>query len=123
MSSTIRGSDNFDSAGGNACKAWVNFNGVTTAAIRASYNVSSVTRTAAGLYTVTFTTALSDANYSIVATSKPVSNGATVSVIGLQDYNSGSYVQTASAAYIGMYATGGGGATADSNAICVSVFR
>ena len=45
--------------------AWVNFNGVTTATIRASYNVSSVTRNGAGDYTVNFTNALSDANYAI----------------------------------------------------------
>jgi len=43
--------------------AWVNFNGAS-GAIRASYNVSSVTRNSAGNYTVTFTNTLSDANYS-----------------------------------------------------------
>lgn len=43
--------------------AWVNFNGVTTATIRASYNISSVSRTAAGAYTINFTNAMSDANY------------------------------------------------------------
>lgn len=48
-------------------KAWVNFNGVTTATIRASFNVSSVTRNSTGDYTVNFTNALSDANYSALA--------------------------------------------------------
>lgn len=43
--------------------AWVNFNGVTTTTIRASYNVSSVTRGGTGVYTITFTNAMSDANY------------------------------------------------------------
>ena len=47
-------------------KAWVNFNGVTTATIRASYNVSSVTRNGTGDYTVNFSSALADANYSAV---------------------------------------------------------
>lgn len=46
--------------------AWVNFNG-NNGSIRASYNVTSVTRTATGNYTVTFTNALADANYSCVA--------------------------------------------------------
>jgi hypothetical protein len=46
--------------------AWVNFNGVTTATIRSSYNVSSVTRNGTGDYTVNFATALSDANYAAV---------------------------------------------------------
>ena len=43
--------------------AWVNFNGVTTVSVRASYNVSSVTRTSAGDYTINFTNAMADANY------------------------------------------------------------
>lgn len=50
-------------AGGNAVKAWVNFNGTGTVAIRASYNVSSITDNGTGLYTVNFTTAMSDVNY------------------------------------------------------------
>ena len=48
-----------------SAKAWVNFNGVTTATIRASYNVSSVTRNSTGNYTVNFTNAMSDANYCV----------------------------------------------------------
>ena len=47
-----------------ACRAWVNFDGTGTVAIRASGNVSSVTRNAEGDYTVNFTTAMPDANYS-----------------------------------------------------------
>ena len=50
------------------CKAWVNFNGTGTVAIRASGNVSSITDNGTGDYTVNFTTALTDANYSAVAT-------------------------------------------------------
>jgi hypothetical protein len=64
--STIRGSDNFDSAPGAALKAWVNFNGAN-GAIRAQNNVSSVTRNGTGDYTVNFGSALADANYSVVA--------------------------------------------------------
>ena len=44
-------------------KAWVNFNGTGTVAIRASMNVSSITDNGVGDYTVNFTTAMSDANY------------------------------------------------------------
>jgi hypothetical protein len=46
------------------CRAWVNFNGTNTVAIRASGNVSSVTDNDTGDYTVNFTTAMPDANYS-----------------------------------------------------------
>jgi len=47
-------------------KAWVNFNGTGTVAIRDNYNVSSITDEAAGKYTINFSTAMSDANYSAV---------------------------------------------------------
>jgi len=50
-----------------SAKAWVNFDGVTTATIRASYNVSSVTRNSTGNYTVNFTNAMVDTNYSVNA--------------------------------------------------------
>jgi len=45
-------------------RAWVNFNGTGTVAIRASGNVSSITDNGTGDYTVNFTTAMPDANYS-----------------------------------------------------------
>jgi hypothetical protein len=48
-----------------ACRAWVNFNGTGTVAIRASGNVSSITDNGTGDYTVNFTTAMPDANYSV----------------------------------------------------------
>jgi hypothetical protein len=53
---------------GTTCKAFVNFNGTSTVAIRASYNVSSITDNGTGDYTVNFTTALADANYCITGT-------------------------------------------------------
>ena len=46
-------------------RAWVNFNGSGTVAIRASGNVSSITDNGTGDYTVNFTTAMSDANYGV----------------------------------------------------------
>ena len=46
-----------------AAKAWVNFNGQGTVAIRASGNVSSITDNWTGNYTVNFTTAFSDTSY------------------------------------------------------------
>jgi hypothetical protein len=51
---------------GTFCRAWVNFNGTGTVAIRASFNVSSITDGGTGLYTVNFTTAFPDANYAPV---------------------------------------------------------
>jgi hypothetical protein len=45
------------------CRAWVNFDGTGTVAIRASGNVSSITDNGTGDYTVNFSTAMPDANY------------------------------------------------------------
>ena len=54
---------------GTFCRAWVNLNGTGTPAGRASFNVFSITDNAAGDYTVTFTTAMPDANYAVTGTS------------------------------------------------------
>jgi hypothetical protein len=51
-----------------ACRAWVNFNGTGTVAIRASGNVTSITDNGTGDYTVNFTNAMPDANYAVVIT-------------------------------------------------------
>ena len=51
---------------GTFCRAWVNFNGTGTVAIRASFNVTSITDNGTGDYTVNFTTAMPDANYAVV---------------------------------------------------------
>ena len=51
-----------------ASRAWVNFNGTGTVAIRASANVTSITDSGVGLYDVNFTTAMPDANYAPVVT-------------------------------------------------------
>jgi hypothetical protein len=67
------------------CRAWVNFNGTGTVAIRASGNVSSITDVSAGVYGVNFTTAMPDANYStatatsnIALTSNHAANTASI---------------------------------------------
>lgn len=55
------------SAPAYAVRAWVNFNGTGTVAIRASGNVSSITDNGVGDYTINFTTAMPDANYAWAA--------------------------------------------------------
>ena len=50
---------------GFTAKAWVNFNGTGTVAIREGGNVSSITDNGTGNYTVNFTTAMPDANYCV----------------------------------------------------------
>jgi hypothetical protein len=50
------------------CRAWVNFNGTSTVAIRGSGNVTSITDSGVGDYTVNFTNSMPDANYCTNAT-------------------------------------------------------
>jgi hypothetical protein len=56
-------------------KAWVNFNGTGTPAIRASFNVSSITDDGIGIYTINFTTALTDVNYTAISGAGGTSSG------------------------------------------------
>ena len=63
-------------------KAWVNFNGTGTVAIRASLNVSSITDNGTGDYTVNFTNALADANYSVVGSVGRNLSGVTANTPG-----------------------------------------
>ena len=55
-------------SGTSAAKAWVNFNGTLSTPItpRAQYNVSSVTKSGTGAYTINFATAMADADYVVV---------------------------------------------------------
>ena len=53
-----------------SAKAWVNFNGTGTVAIRAAFNVSSITDNGVGRYTANFTSPMIDANYSVVCSGK-----------------------------------------------------
>ena len=58
---------------GTTCRAWANFNGAS-GALRGSFNISSVTRTALGFYTIAMTNALPDANYAIVGSASSPDN-------------------------------------------------
>jgi hypothetical protein len=69
------------------CRAWVNFDGTGTVAIRASGNVSSITDNGTGDYTVNFTTAMPDANYSVGALNR-ADTGASNAWIVPRIYNS-----------------------------------
>ena len=72
---SVAGNLSFNSGYGSSavaygCRAWVNFNGAGTVAIRESGNVSSITDNGTGDYTVNFTNALADANYAFLATTE-----------------------------------------------------
>ena len=97
-------------------KAWVNFNGTGTVAIRSSYNVSSITDNGTGDYTVNFTTALADANYSLqgcTERNKDVDNGCIIN-------QNNQTALTTTAARICTYAVGTG--AVDKAQIYVAIF-
>lgn len=97
------------------CRAWVNFNG-TSGTIRASGNVSSITSNGTGDYTVNFTTAMPDANYSCVAT--PSSSGSDSSLANIR---SAATAPTTSLVRIGC--VNGSGTFLNPTYVNVSIFR
>jgi hypothetical protein len=107
---------NDDGSENYKCRAWVNFNGTGTVAIRASGNVSSITDNGTGLYTVNFTTAMPDANYSFVVGGN-ISNGTShpALVTGRNTQSTTSLPVTTS------YDTSAG--TIDLVEVCIAVFR
>jgi hypothetical protein len=89
-------------------KAWANFNG-TNGTIRSSFNISSITYNATGDYTVNFTTAMSDTNYSIVGTAGAYLPSDQVRVFGT--YFGGTYSTTQCRVIVVL--SGGGGNNRD----------
>jgi hypothetical protein len=103
---------------GTLCRAWVNFNGTGTVAIRASYNVSSITDNGTGDYTVNFTTAMVDANYALSVSAKEDDSGtAAGSIFGYVNR----FAQTTSAVRVSSRT--GGGTVLDVVQVSVSIFR
>lgn len=105
-----------------AAKAWVNFNGTTSpGTIRSSYNVSSATKNGTGDYTLNFTTALADANYTIVGSCSVFSTGAGgATVVEIYDASAGGTNPTTSAARI--YVHRSAVSAVDQTYVCVNVF-
>ena len=99
-----------------ACRAWVNFNGTGTVAIRAAGNVSSITDNGTGDYTVNFTTPMPDADY-----------GASINSLndtpsGLTAANACAQATLAGSIRVRTYDTQGI-AFRDATAVSVAVFR
>ena len=104
-------------------KAWVNFNGTGTVAIRGSFNVSSITDNGTGNYTVNFATAMADANYQVSMSSVSYfsTNFSTFAFIraGSSATTANQKTTTQLNVMYGSY----GGTYFDSNEMNVAVFR
>lgn len=93
-----------------ACRAWVNFNGTGTVAIRASGNVSSITDNGTGVYTVNFATAMPDANYCLQGTCNLNTGDGYVSALELTDSNA-------------QFRTRISGGLVDASSVFIAIFR
>ena len=99
------------------CRAWVNFNGTGTVAIRASGNVTSITDNGTGDYTVNFTTAMPDANYAATSIGPNIANGGGAYSIATND----AAAPTSSAYRLNVQTAGG--SMADRAYLFVAFFR
>jgi hypothetical protein len=100
------------------CRAWVNFNGTGTVAIRASGNVTSITDGGVGTYTVNLTTAMPDANYAVTGTRVGVGSTADASI-------STSITSTSAVSVITGYngTTGNTYTLEDTSQVFIAIFR
>lgn len=105
-----------------ACRAWVNFNGTGTVAIRASGNVTSITDNGTGDYTVNFTTALPDTNYAVTfgGYNTGTGDGGWFSILG---GSGGTYPTGVSTTQVRVVSYSGSGTTQDNQAFLLSIFR
>jgi len=119
-----------DSAGtqiGTFCRAWVNFNGTTVTSpasmtgVNGSFNVSSVLDNGTGDYTVNFTTAMPDANYCVVTTSRYLSTSSNQTLI--QNVKSGGTYSTSAVQVISTSAIGSNTGMLDVTMFNVAIFR
>jgi hypothetical protein len=108
-------------ASAQVCKAWVNFNGTGTVAIRDQYNVSSITDNGIGDYTVNFTSAMSNTNYSVFASTRRTNSTATDTCANAIPKGSATYpLNTGSIGIcVGLPSTGG---TADFDFVTCCIF-
>jgi hypothetical protein len=116
---SFSGDLSFNSGYGSAavaygCRAWVNFNGTGTPAIRASGNVSSITDNGTGAYTVNFATTLPDANFSCAFSCAFAADG--------NDYATGGSTKTTTTCDVYVVNSGNGNRY-DSSSVTAVIFR
>jgi hypothetical protein len=106
------------------CRAWVNFNGTGTVAIRASGNVSSITDNGTGDYTVNFASAMPDANFvGNVSASGPVATQHNVTFLGSPGSNDTSSHPNSSSFRFSTYLVTNSATRADGAMYNVSIVR
>lgn len=87
FSNVVQFTDGSGTQNGTLCRAWVNFNGQGTIAIRDDFNVNSLTDVGTGLHTVNFANAMPDVNYSTVLANQGVDASDNSLEITVLSYN------------------------------------
>lgn len=129
--STLKTSNIQDTSGNNnstpeeinegRAKAWLNFKGDGTAAIRDSFNISSLTDNGTGDYTIAFTTSFSDTNYCVVMGSYNSNNGdGSWNAVGSSTTNA--YPAGVATGSVRLNTYNSGGSPQDQQAVYVAVF-
>ena len=114
---------NGDDAPVFACRAWINFNGENTVAIRGSGNVSSLTDLGPGHYRITFTNAMPDDDYSVVLGQNiyTFTSGSRTVLNGCQadQHLYDTYFEI----FVGSVSQGSAGSAVDSASVLAAIFR
>ena len=100
-------------------KAWVNFDGTGTVAIRESFNVSSITDNGTGDYTVNFATALPDTNYVIGGSSGGAGGSGTSGGVAVAVPSSGTPIKSTTAVQIATFVAAVGSADRPENSVII----
>jgi len=122
FNNVVQFTDGAGTQNGTLCRAWVNFNGEGTIAIRADFNVNSLTDNGTGDYSVTFDNAMSDINYATVASTSN-NSGTSNTVVVVYNGTGNAPAAPSTSTFRMQVSANTGEAKLDAQYVCVSVFR
>lgn len=107
---------------GTFCRAWINFNGTGTVAIRGSFNISSITDNGTGDYTLNFTNSMANGNYAVAGAARfsDYINSTVMRVVSLAGL--GTLAQSMSTSSVRVSTNYSNGGIEDVQVVCVTVF-
>lgn len=103
-------------------KAWIRYNG-TANTITGSFNIASVTKNGTGDYTLNFSTALPDANYTVVLSMANIAAASIYCPRVIASTSEGLPTLQTTTQLRFMCSAGGGGSYFDAQTLYVAIFR
>ena len=122
FNNVVQFTDGGGTQNGTLCRAWVNFNGTGTVAIRASFNVSSITDHNTGEYSVNLSNSLSDTNYCTVVSNSNAPGTQDIKGV-IYTNNTNTPAAPTTSAFRVQFTANTGEAKTDVTFVCCSVFR